>query len=102
MRASHAPSDAILIAAVTLWALNYSVVKFGISEFEPLALPVYRFGVSGLVFLVLLRLREGSIGIARRDLPLLVVAGFFGVTMSQITFVYALTYTSASDNALLG
>ncbi len=42
------PVDAILLAAVTLWALNYAVVKFRIREFEPLALPV-RFGAAGLV-----------------------------------------------------
>ena len=98
----RAPSDVILLAAVSLWALNYSVVKFGIGEFEPLALPVYRFGVAGLAFLVILRLLEGTIGVRRADLPRLAVAGFFGVTLSQVTFVYALTFTTASDNALLG
>lgn len=95
-------SDVILVGAVTLWALNYSVVKFGITEFKPLALPVFRFGVAGLVLLAILRLREGSTALQRRDVPLLVIAGFFGVTISQLTFVYALTYTGASDNALLG
>lgn len=100
--ARSAPSDAILLAAVTLWALNYSVVKFGIREFEPLALPVFRFGVAGLALLIVLRLRERSIGVRRRDLARLAVAGFFGVTLSQISFVYALTFTTASDNALLG
>lgn len=97
-----APSDAILLAAVTLWALNYSVVKFGIREFEPLTLPVLRFGAAGLALLMILRLREGTLGVRRSDLPRLVVAGFFGVTLSQVSFVYALAFTTASDNALLG
>jgi drug/metabolite transporter (DMT)-like permease len=92
----------ILFAAVSLWALNYSVVKFGIGEFELLALPVFRFGVAGLVLLAILRLREGAIGVHRADLARLAVAGFFGVTLSQISFVYALKFTTASDNALLG
>ena len=35
-------------------------------------------------------------------MPLLAVAGFFGVTLSQLTFVYALVFTGASDNALIG
>jgi len=97
-----APSDLILFAAVSLWALNYSVVKFGITEFEPLALPVFRFGVAGLVLLIILRLREGTIGVDRADLARLAVAGFLGVTLSQVSFVYALKFTTASDNALLG
>lgn len=101
-RARSAPSDLILMTAVTLWALNYSVVKFGISEFEPLALPVLRFGTAGLVMLVILRVRERTVGVRLGDVPRLAIAGFFGVTLSQVTFVYALTFTSASDNALLG
>ena len=101
-RARSAPSDVLLATAVTLWALNYSVVKYGISQFEPLAFPVFRFGSAGLVLLAILRIREGSVRVRRGDLPLLAVAGFFGVTVSQVTFVYALTFTSASNNALLG
>jgi drug/metabolite transporter (DMT)-like permease len=95
-------SDVILLAAVTLWALNYTVMKYGISQIQPLALPVVRFGTAGLILLVVLRLHEGSVGVRREDLPRLATAGFFGVTLSQISFVYALTYTTASDNALLG
>jgi drug/metabolite transporter (DMT)-like permease len=95
-------SDVILLAAVTLWALNYSVMKYGISQIHPLALPVIRFGTAGLILLVVLRIHEGSIDVRRGDLPRLAIAGFFGVTLSQISFVFALTYTTASDNALLG
>ncbi len=102
VRARSGSSDVILLAAVTLWALNYSIVKYGISQFVPLALPVFRFGAAGLLLLAILRVREGSVGVRREDLPRLIVAGFFGVTLSQISFVYALTYTTASDNALLG
>jgi drug/metabolite transporter (DMT)-like permease len=90
------------LTAVTLWGLNYSVVKFGLSEIAPLAFPVFRFGVGGIVLLVVLRLREGSVGVRREDLPLLGLVGLFGITLSQISFVFALTNTSASDTALLG
>jgi len=97
-----ASADLLLFTAVTLWALNYSIVKFGLSEIAPLAFPVFRFGIGGIVLLVILRVREGSIGVRREDLPLLAMVGFFGITLSQISFVFALTNTSASDTALLG
>lgn len=90
------------MSAVTLWGLNYSVVKFGLSEIAPLAFPVFRFGVGGIVLLVILRVREGSVGVRREDLPLLGLVGLLGITLSQIGFVFALTNTSASDTALLG
>jgi drug/metabolite transporter (DMT)-like permease len=90
------------LTAVTLWGLNYSILKFGLTEIAPLAFPVFRFGVGGIVLLVVLRLREGSIGVRGEDLPLVALVGFFGITLSQISFVFALTNTSASDTALLG
>ena len=95
-------SDVILLVAVTLWALSYAVVKFALREFEPLVLPVFRFGIAGFVLLAILRLREGNIGVQRADLFLLAVAGFFGVTLTQLTYSYALVLATASDNALLG
>ena len=90
------------MVAVALWALSYTVVKFALREFEPLVLPVFRFGIAGLVLLIILRLREGTIGVRREDLVRLAVAGFFGVTLTQLTYVYALTFATASDNALIG
>ena len=95
-------ADLLLLTAVSIWGLNYSIVKFGLSEIAPLAFPVFRFGMGGIVLLVILRLREGSVGVRREDLPLLGLVGVLGVTLSQITFVFALTNTSASDTALLG
>jgi drug/metabolite transporter (DMT)-like permease len=99
--ASPASADLLLLTAVTLWGLNFSIVKFGLSEIAPLAFPVFRFGLGGIALLIILRLREGSIGVRREDLPLLVLVGFFGITLSQISFVFALTNTSASDTALV-
>jgi drug/metabolite transporter (DMT)-like permease len=89
------------LTAVTLWGLNPSIVKFGLSQIAPLSFPVFRFGIGGIVLLVILRLREGSVGVRREDLPLIALVGLFGITLSQISFVFALTNTSASGTALL-
>ena len=98
----RAPSaDVLLLSAVSIWALNYSVVKIGLTEIDPLAFPVVRFGVGGLILLGVLRWLEGSIGFRRADVRLLLVASVLGITLSQISFVLALTNTSASDTALL-
>jgi drug/metabolite transporter (DMT)-like permease len=90
------------VSSVALWALSYSVVKFGLREIAPLAYPVLRYGVGGLVLLLVLRLREGSVGVRRADLPLLALVGLLGITLSTSLYVFALTNTSASDTALLG
>ena len=41
----RASADLLLLLAVSLWATNYAVIKFGVGEFNPLAFPVLRFGV---------------------------------------------------------
>jgi drug/metabolite transporter (DMT)-like permease len=97
-----ASADLLLLTAVSLWGLNYSVVKFGLGQIAPLAFPVFRFGLGGIVLLIVLRLREGSIGVRRSDLALLGLVSLLGITLSQVGFVFALSNTSASDTALLG
>jgi drug/metabolite transporter (DMT)-like permease len=100
--ASVPSADLILFAAILMWSLNPVVVKVGVGEISPLAFPVLRFGLGGLAMLAVLRMREGTLGIARRDVGLLLLTAVLGVTINQACFVYALTNTGASDVAFLG
>jgi drug/metabolite transporter (DMT)-like permease len=99
--ASEPSADLILLVAVTLSALNYPVMKFGVSEISPLAFPVLRFGLGGLGMAAVLYWREGTLRVASADLPLLGATAVFGISLSQLCFVYSLTNTGASDVALL-
>jgi drug/metabolite transporter (DMT)-like permease len=96
-----ASADVLLLAAVTISALNFSVVKIGLKEIQPLAFPVVRYGVGGLVLLFILHMREGSVSVRRADLPVLLLTSVLAITLSQIMFVFALANTGASDTALL-
>jgi drug/metabolite transporter (DMT)-like permease len=98
-----APSaDLLLLVAVSLWALNYAVIKFGVSQISPLTFIVLRWGLGGLVMAAVLYWREGTLRVARADLPMLLAAAVLGVSLNQLCFVYSLTNTGASDVALLG
>jgi drug/metabolite transporter (DMT)-like permease len=88
--------------ANSLWALNYTVLKFGLSQIDPLVFPVLRFGLGGLAMAAILHWREGMVRVARADIPLLLASGVIGITLNQVFFVYSLTATGASDVALLG
>jgi drug/metabolite transporter (DMT)-like permease len=95
-------ADLLLLVPVTLWALSYAVIKLGVSEISPLAFPVLRFGPGGLVMAAVLYWREGTLRVARADLPLLLLTAVLGISLNQLCFVYSLTDTGASDVALLG
>jgi drug/metabolite transporter (DMT)-like permease len=99
MRGSTA--DAMLIATVTLWALNFTVSKYILDKgFHPLAYASIRYGAAALVFFAITIAIEGTVRLARRDVVLAAFAAFV-LLLNQLCFIYALRFTTATTVALL-
>src|ERR1051325_10980525 len=95
-------ADLMLLATVTLWALNFTVTKYVISHgFEPVAYGVLRFGSAALLFSAFTWWRERSFALRRSDLLVLTGAALFGIFLNQLSFVYAIKLTTATTVALL-
>jgi drug/metabolite transporter (DMT)-like permease len=95
-------ADLMLVATVTLWALNFTVTKYVISHgFGPIAYGCLRFGAAGIFFGVLTWARERSFAIRRNDLVLLTIAALIGIFVNQLCFSYAIKLTTATTVALL-
>ena len=95
-------ADLMLLATVTLWALNFTVTKYVISHgFQPIAYGVLRFGSAALVFAAIAWWRERSFALRRRDLAVLTGAALIGIFINQLSFVYAIKLTTATTVALL-
>ncbi len=91
----------MLLATVCLWALNFTVSKYILEHgFHPLAYSSIRYACAGVIFAGITLAWEGSVRIARRDLPIVVfcTAVLFG---NQLSFVYALRFTTATTVALI-
>jgi drug/metabolite transporter (DMT)-like permease len=91
----------MLFATVCLWALNFTVSKYILDHgFHPLAYSSTRYACAGLIFAGITLAWEGSLRIGRRDLPIIVfsTAVLFG---NQLSFVYALRFTTATTVALV-
>ena len=96
--------DVVLVMAVatcTFWAANVAVVKWAISEWQPLAYTADRLVVGTALFCGWVLLRERSLRVERRDLPLLALAGGIGIAGNQISFMYAERYTTATTVSML-
>jgi drug/metabolite transporter (DMT)-like permease len=94
-------ADLMLLATVGLWAFNFTVSKYILTHgFHPLAYSSIRYGCAGVLFAGITLAWEGSLRIARRDLPIIV---FFTAVLfaNQLSFVYALRFTTAATVALL-
>jgi drug/metabolite transporter (DMT)-like permease len=93
--------ELMLLATVLLWALNLTVTRYILTHgFEPLAYATVRYGLAVAIFLGIVLAAERTIRIARRDLPLAVLAAVL-IFLNQLSFVYALDRTSASTIALI-
>jgi drug/metabolite transporter (DMT)-like permease len=102
VRTARLRSPSLLLAtAILLTSFNYSVMKVGLAEFDPLVFSVLRFGPGGLVLLAFVCLRERSfVRPSRRDLPLFVLVGLVGVALQQGTLAYAVAGAGAANSAM--
>ncbi len=91
----------MLLATVSLWALNFTVSKYILDHgFHPLAYSSVRYACAAPLFAGITLAWEGSLQIGRRELPLI---AFCTVVLfaNQLGFVYALRFTTATTVALI-
>ena len=94
-------ADGMLVAANVIWSLNYATTKYAFERWSPIAFSGLRFATAGIALALLVRLREGGLGVERRDVRLIVMCGFVGIFLNQLTFTYAVDYTAAANVALI-
>jgi drug/metabolite transporter (DMT)-like permease len=94
-------ADLMLFATTLLWALNFTVSKYILEHgLRPLAYSALRYSTAALVFVAITYPREKSLRIGRGDV--LLVGGAVAVLLgNQLSFVYALDFTTATTVALL-
>lgn len=91
----------MLLAAVLVWSLNFSVAKFALGRFSPLAYTAPRYALAGIIFGAFAFRREGSLRIVRQDVRLVLTAAIVGIWLNQLAFVYALQLAGAATVSLL-
>jgi drug/metabolite transporter (DMT)-like permease len=93
-------ADAMLLTCMVIWSVNVPLVRLALRTVPPLAFSGPRFFAAGLALLVPVLLR-GELRLRRRHVPRLVMAALLGIAVNQLAFVYALSYTTASDVSLI-
>jgi drug/metabolite transporter (DMT)-like permease len=99
-RARHLAELAILLVTL-VWGANVVAVKAALTDMPPILFAFVRFGIAFLVLLAVLRWREGSVGIPRRDVLPLFLLGLAGFGLYQDLWATALGQTTASNSALI-
>jgi drug/metabolite transporter (DMT)-like permease len=99
---SRSLSTVLLLIAVVIWGVAYVVTKSGLSELPPMLFALLRYCVASLL-LVPLALARGGLAKLPRPIPwkTLLLMALTGIALYYILFNLALTYTTASQTALI-
>lgn len=99
-RRGFTATDFMLFMMATIWAVNFSVVKFATGIFTPLAFTGLRVGMAAAVLIVLAIVSQ-SPWPGRRDFLILLLIGVLGHGLYQYLFVEGLSRTRAGHAALI-
>jgi drug/metabolite transporter (DMT)-like permease len=94
-------ADLMVLACIVMWAFNVPLIKAILQYMDPLETSLVRFSIGGIIFAIYVKLKEGTLKVALRHLPLLIGAGLMGIFLNQVLFVYALSNTTSSEVSLL-
>jgi drug/metabolite transporter (DMT)-like permease len=94
-------ADWLMVGTMAIWSINVTSVKVVVGVIQPLGFGVIRYAVSTLILFLLLRVREGSVGISRRALPAVAVCGAVGFGLNQIGFLLGIHLVHASLAAII-
>lgn len=93
---------ALLIIAILIWGFAYVVTKSGLSALPPMLFALLRYAVASLL-LVPVALARGGVSKLPRPVPwrILLLMSLTGVGLYYVLFNLSLSYTSASQTALI-
>lgn len=94
-------ADGLLLLTVLFWGINFSVVKFALSEIPPLAFNGIRFMVAAGTMFVLAQATGHRFKFQRRHLLYLIGLGFLGNTAYQLFFILGQNNTTANNASLI-
>jgi drug/metabolite transporter (DMT)-like permease len=93
--------DLMLVTAVSIWGINFPLMKAMYRYFNPIAFNALRFTISSVTMLIILRLRHENAHIQREHRGRLLWLAALGNTVYPFVFVLGLNRTKAGNAALL-
>jgi drug/metabolite transporter (DMT)-like permease len=94
-------SDLLMLAAVVLWAVNFSLVKVALKEMPPLGFNGIRLVFASFLLLIFAAAKRESLRMSRLEFWKLLVLGIVGNTAYQLLFINGIHVTTASNTAII-
>ncbi len=93
--------DLWVLFLVTVWGVNFVLIKSALGEMSALGFNALRFGLGTLLMLGLWKTFEGTVRIARADWLAIALLGIVGNTLYQLAFIVAIKLSTASNTSLI-
>jgi drug/metabolite transporter (DMT)-like permease len=90
-----------LVMAAAIWGVNFGISRLEMNTFGPILFAFLRFSLALPFFFLLLKIKEGTIGIPFRVAAQLMMIGIFGVTGLEIMIMYSIKFTTLANASLL-
>ncbi len=97
----------MMLGAVMIWGINFTMVKIALRDFSPTAFNGLRFTLATGVMLTFLWSRtrapgsHESMNAARHDWPLIIGLGLLGHTLYQMLFINGMALSTPANGSLL-
>lgn len=94
-------ADFALLGIAFVWALNFTVVKASLSEFDPYTFNAIRFLLASSFLWLVVAKKRAWFRVAKKDWKLLIPLGLLGNLLYQWLFIIGINYTYAANAAVL-
>lgn len=93
--------ELLLLLVACIWALNFSLVKIGLNEIDPMSFNALRFLLATILMWTVVLKRGIWIPIRREDRWNLVILGLTGNLLYQLLFIFGLERTFSANSAVM-
>ncbi|MCT2537891.1 DMT family transporter [Aquibacillus koreensis] len=90
-----------LVAVAIIWGVNFGVSRWAMEVFPAEVFVLLRFGLALPLLFIILKISEGSVSVARKDMWSLAIIGLFGVTVLELLVMYSIKFTTLANASLL-
>ena len=91
----------VLVGVQLITGGTYLVAKLALQEFDPFSLACLRFLISGIVFVLILKIIDKLVLPERKDWPLFLWMALLGGPLNQGFFLFGIRFTYAAHGPLL-
>jgi len=88
--------------SIIFWAFAFPLIKIGLKELTPENLAILRLFIASLIFFIILICNPKKFSkLQRKDVPILFLLGFIGVSIYHLSINYGEQYVSAGTASLI-